>query len=189
MPTPTEPKQTRKEHLLQIAFELFNRQGYHATGIDQILAESGVAKATLYKYFKSKEELILQVLQQRHDQVKAMNLKFLEDSDGDVLSLFDALDHWFQQADFRGCNFIQASVEFIDSHHPIHQSAANHKRWLKALICQHLKVPAKEKNALAEQILMLLDGAIVSAQVRNEKKAAQLAKQLAKQLLNKQVGY
>ena len=62
---------SKREQLLNTALQLFYREGYHSTGIDRILAESGVAKMTLYKHFKSKDELILAVLQRQHEQIDA----------------------------------------------------------------------------------------------------------------------
>ncbi|PIQ28019.1 TetR family transcriptional regulator [bacterium (Candidatus Blackallbacteria) CG17_big_fil_post_rev_8_21_14_2_50_48_46] len=173
--------QPRKERLLETAFRLFNRQGYHATGIDQILAESGVAKATLYKYFPSKDALILAVLEQRHAELEKRLTLSLSQSQGKekVLAIFDVLDLWFHSESFQGCNFIQASGEYADPQHPIHQAAAAHKRWFKDLLAESL-----ENASLSAPLMLLVDGAIVAAQVRGELNAAKLARQTAQRLLN-----
>ena len=73
--------QPRREHLLNTAYNLFNANGYHATGIDTIMSVSGVSKTTLYKYFRTKEELILEVLKRRHQQFEQMiadNIKHIQ---------------------------------------------------------------------------------------------------------------
>jgi AcrR family transcriptional regulator len=183
-------QQPRKDQLLQTAFELFNRQGYHATGIDQILAESGVAKATLYKYFPSKEDLILAVLERRHQQLSALMQSNLEDKIGfeRVYAVFESFDAWFHSEDFQGCNYIHASAEYADAGHPIHLYAAEHKRWLKTLLqasltAQPPDLPEAVAETLAEQLLMLLDGATVAAQLRGRLTAARLARQAAEALL------
>lgn len=178
-------QQPRKQKLLETAFLLFNQQGYHATGIDQILAVSGVAKATLYKYFESKEALILEVLKRRHLEIAGMVTKALQTSNGDVLSLFDAYHQWFQQPDFYGCNFIQASIEYSEPDHPLHRCAADHKNWLKQqMIEQLIDLSPQQAETWASQCSILLDGAIVAAQVRGEHNAAREARQIAKQLLD-----
>jgi AcrR family transcriptional regulator len=66
VPMTSSKASSKREQLLNTALELFYREGYHATGIDRILAESGVAKMTLYKHFKSKDELIMAALEERH---------------------------------------------------------------------------------------------------------------------------
>lgn len=180
-------QQPRKQLLLETAYGLFNRQGYHATGIDQILAESGVAKATLYKYFPSKEDLILAVLERRHQQLEAHLAASLAAWEGPdkVLALFEAHHAWFHSADFQGCNYIHASAEYADPDHPIHRYAAWHKRWLKDLLQAELAKarPQPEAERLAGQLLLLLDGATVAAQVRGELNAARQARAVAAVLL------
>lgn len=175
--------QPRKDQLLATAFRLFNQQGYHATGIDQILAESGVAKATLYKYFPSKEDLILAVLERRHAELAAhlQNAIAKQSGQAKVLAVYDALDAWFNTDSFQGCNFIHASAEYADPEHPIHRYAAEHKRWLRDV----LKMSLAEMNqaSWADALLMLADGAIVAAQVRGDLNAAKLARQAAERLL------
>lgn len=90
-------QQPRKQHLLDVAHQLFNKHGYHATGIDWILAELGVSKATLYKYFRSKEALILAVLQQRHEHfvesIKVQISSAKKKEEHPVLAIFNALEH------------------------------------------------------------------------------------------------
>ncbi|WP_461519559.1 TetR/AcrR family transcriptional regulator, partial [Porticoccus sp.] len=108
--------QPRRQHLIDTAHRLFNEHGYHATGIDWILAESGVSKATLYKHFRSKEELILAVLQQRHAYFMTLLeeavAKARKNGQQPVLVIFDVLDAWFESEGFFGCNFIKASAEY-----------------------------------------------------------------------------
>jgi len=103
--------QPRKQHLIDTALILFNKFGYHATGIDLILAESGVSKATLYKHFRSKEELILAALQLRHEQVVSKLQNKIESNKQDstntnplenVLVIFDNLSEWFNTETFFG---------------------------------------------------------------------------------------
>lgn len=176
--------QPRKQHLVNTAMSLFNESGYHATGIDLILAQAKVSKATLYKHFRSKDELILAALAQRHDQVLAMftdKMMSVEATSAErVLSVFDALHEWFQSDDFYGCNFINASAEYADAEHPIHQLATQHKQVIVDLIQENLSVENKHK---ADQIGILVEGAIVMAHTRGMKKAAQMAKKMGESLI------
>lgn len=176
--------QPRKQHLIETALTLFNEKGYHATGIDLILAESKVSKATLYKHFRSKDELILAALALQHEHVLEMvKNKIRNAKQGDplrVLAMFDGLHAWFNSKSFYGCNFINASAEYADSNDPIHVYAAEHKQSIVDLVQTELQPEDKHK---AEQIDLLVGGAIVMAHTRGIKDAALIAKEMARLLL------
>lgn len=180
--------QTARDILVETALRLFHRDGFHATGIDRILAESKVAKATLYKHFGSKEALMLAVMRLRDDRFR----QYLESEtesraatprDG-LLVLFDVLEDWFRSGDFRGCLFINASAEFGDAADPLHKLAAEHKakvmNWLHRLCA---KAGAPDAYGLARALCLLKEGAIVTAQVSGEAAAAQTARAVAESLL------
>ncbi|AZG72381.1 TetR/AcrR family transcriptional regulator [Shewanella livingstonensis] len=176
--------QPRKQHLIDTALGLFNQQGYHATGIDLILAQSGVSKATLYKHFRSKDELILAALQQRHQQVlTSINVKVdaaVQAGESGVLAIFDALNDWFNGERFFGCNFINASAEYADAHNPIHVFSAQHKQAIAELIRAQLPPQDADK---ADQIGLLIEGSIVMAHTRGIKTSALMAKNMAMLIL------
>ncbi len=107
---------SRRDHLVDTALEMFCRDGFHATGIDKILAQAGVAKMTLYNHFRSKDELILAVLRRRDERfrrafVRAVERRASAPRDR-LLAIFDALGEWFCRNDFTGCTFINASAEY-----------------------------------------------------------------------------
>ncbi|MCM2679586.1 TetR/AcrR family transcriptional regulator [Echinimonas agarilytica] len=181
--------QGKKQVLIETAFALFNEFGFHATGIDTIMRESGVSKTTLYKYFRTKDELILAVLKYRHAQLEqslqgaiddAISQQPNADSSVHALSVFDGLAEWFNSPQFYGCNFINASAEFSQHNHPIHQYADFHKRWIMSFVA---KVLGKGHESLAQQLSLLMDGAIVAAHVRGDKSAAETAKAIAQKLI------
>ena len=185
--------QPRKQHLIDTALILFNQFGYHATGIDLILAESGVSKATLYKHFRSKEELILGALQLRHEQIVSKlqdkieaNKQNQEKTDPveNVLVIFDNLNEWFNSETFFGCNFINVSAEYAAPNHPINIFAAKHKQVIVNMIAEQLTT--KENNQTtqqkADQIGLLVEGAIVMAHTRGMKQSALIAKEMARGL-------
>src|SRR5690606_34465689 len=107
---------SKRQQLISTAQDLFAREGYHATGIDRILAESGVAKMTRYKHFRSKDELILAVLQgsERDTLGRLAQLRAARPPREALLVTFDGLHAWIHQQDFCGCSFIHAAAEFHD---------------------------------------------------------------------------
>ena len=180
--------QPRRQHLIDTAYRLFNEHGYHATGIDWILAESSVSKATLYKYFRSKEELILAVLQQRHQQVIELIISYMEKAkatgETPTLAIFDALNVWFKSEVFFGCNFINASAEYAAQGDPIREFSKAHKASIRQLILDSLIIANKKtRQQTADEIALLVEGAIVFAHTSGEKNAALVAKRVASVLL------
>jgi AcrR family transcriptional regulator len=177
-----------RDILLEAALKLFHKDGFHATGIDRILADSKVAKATLYKYFGSKDALMLAALRLRDARFREhleteVSARAANSRDA-LLKVFEVLEDWFATPDFRGCLFINASAEFGDSADPLHKAAAEHKAkvldWLHRLCA---KAGAPDAFGLARQLCLLKEGAIVTAQVSNDPRAAQTARALAEQLL------
>lgn len=182
-------QQPRRQHLIDTALHLFNEYGYHATGIDRILQEAGVSKATLYKHFRSKEDLILAVLQQRHEDLVMANQRRCAEArdrgESTLFVIFDALHDWFQSQTFFGCNFIKASSEYAQTDDPIHQYAAKHKEELRLGLKELLLMFDKKRaEELADQLMILIEGSIVSAQVRGDKNAARKAKKAAQIILS-----
>lgn len=179
---------SRKEHLLQTALKLFNEYGFHATGIDRVQAESGVSKTTMYKYFKTKDDLIKAVLEMRHEQfgkwftsrvITISRERYPEQDYGKLMAMFDAIDEWIHTDTFYGCNFINASAEFSDLRHPIHRYAAKHKlEWSDYIRSCIPSLSQPESDELAKEILLLLDGAIVSAHTSGLKDSAERAKRM-----------
>ena len=162
----------RRELLVDTALMLFNRDGYHATGIDRILAVAGVAKMTLYKHFKSKDDLIVAALRRREALFVERLVSRIEalatTPKGQLLSLFDALDEWFGEPDFAGCMFIKAAGEFASPEDPIHVAASEHKHLLlKYLRELAAAAGARKPRELAGGLMLLIEGAIVMAHVVN----------------------
>jgi len=183
----------KRDHLVATALDLFSRNGYRATGIDTILAESGVAKMTLYNHFKSKDELIIAALKKRDDEFgewlgKAIK-RLTPQQQGDprihkILALFDALHEWINSDAFSGCNFINASIEFKREDDPVHIAAGAFKK-LKLGILQELLSELELENPadVAKQIHMVIEGAIVMAVSIGEKNSAIIGKKTALQII------
>ncbi len=185
--------QSRRGHLIDTALALFNREGYHATGIDRILGEAGVAKMTLYKHFKSKNDLIVAALARRDEiwmhQFQQTVERRASAPAARLLAIFDALEEWFGSPDFHGCMFIKAAAEYADPQDPIHAAAAQHHRnilaYLRALCdATGVKRPAR----LAREIMLLIEGAIAVTLVNGPSGAAKEAARVAKVLISQAMG-
>ncbi len=182
----------KRDQLVETALELFSQHGYHATGIDKILEAAGVAKMTMYKHFRSKEELILAALRLRDERWRNQFMRSVEqqakDPRGRLMAIFDLLGQWFASADFCGCLFINASAEFGDLADPIHAASAEHKRLVMKYVRDLAEqAGAPEPGVLAEQITLLMEGAIVHTQIcghDNKACAALAAKRAAKVLID-----
>ena len=180
----------KRSLLIQTATELFSAGGYTAVGVDKIIAQAGVAKMTLYKHFPSKTDLIVAVLKQRDQHFRESLMAFVEQStanEAKLQAVFLWHEQWFQQADFNGCLFINAAAEFHDHQDVIHQCAAEHKQYIVAYLITLLTATYSPEHAptLAAQLALLLDGAIVTAQVMNNPHAARQAWDIARLLLSR----
>ncbi len=182
------PAETKRDQVIDTALRLFNARGFNATGIDSIIAEAGVAKMTLYKHFKSKDELIEAALRRRDERFRDELMAFVEqhaDTPRDrLLVLFDAYKEWFSRDTFRGCMFLNAAAEFSQITDSIRAIAREHKR-LITIYVRGLAAAAGAGNPeqLADQLVLLLDGAISNAQVCLDPKWADRAKEAAAVLL------
>jgi AcrR family transcriptional regulator len=179
----------RRQHLVDTALHLFYHRGFHATGIDTILAEAGVAKMTLYKHFKSKEELILAVLRRRDELFRNWFMREVErrarSAPERLLALFDVYDAWLHdEGTTHGCMFINATAEFAAHDDPIHTAAAQTKHLVLGYV-RSLAVAAgaTQPDTLANQLTLLLEGATVTAQVMGNRNAAREARQAAEVLI------
>ncbi len=184
---------TKRDELVQKALLVFYRNGFQATGMDMLVTETSVSKTSMYKHFRTKEDLILAVLRLRDEKFRNWLFRRMEELGGtpgeQLIAMFDALGEWFAQADFRGCMFIKASAEYQEADHPIHAQSAEHKRLLFAHI-RHLtnEAGAAVPGALARQLLLLKEGAIVTAHLGHSEDPARDAKVAAQALVAASIG-
>lgn len=179
---------SKRDQLVETAWQLFYHEGYHATGIDRILAKAGVAKMTLYKHFRSKEELILAVLEKRSAQFQESLARFLQAKkrtpERELLAVFDWLIAWVEDKDFRGCLFQKALAEYQEMTDPIHQAAVAHKaafhREIGRLVAQ---AELTKPRGLADQLAVVAEGAIVNSQATGSSIPAGHAREAAQALI------
>ncbi len=184
---------TKRDHLIDTALELFNRHGFHATGIDRILAESGVAKMTLYNHFRSKDELILAVLRRRDETFRNNFMRAVERGAetprARLLVMFDVLEAWFRDNSFNGCLFINASAEFCRDTETIQGGCVEHKKLMLDYVRELAAAAgAGDPDELARGLNLLMEGAVVTAQVLGTPAPAQDARKAAEVLVRDALG-
>ena len=188
-PTMNQPTATARDRLIDTAITLFNRHGFHATGVDRIVAVAKVAKKTLYAHFPSKEDLILAALSRKRaafaDKFLPAVLAASNDPRERLLSLFELAKSWFSDPDFYGCIFINAAAEYSEPGHPINTCAREFKTLLRNFARDQAAAGgAADPETLADQIALLFEGATAVAQVSARPDAATTAKGIAVQLID-----
>lgn len=180
---------TKRDELVKKALQAFYRNGFHATGMDMLVAQTGISKTSMYKHFRTKEDLILAVLRLRDEHFRNWLYRRMEELANtprqQLIAMFDALEEWFDEPGYKGCMFIKASSEYQDPSHPIHTQSAEHKRMLERHITELAeKAGLTDPSALARQLLLLKEGAIVTAHLGHTDKPAQDAKAAAVRLVD-----
>lgn len=160
-----------RERMLLTAHELFYRDGIRATGIDRVIAQSGVTKVTFYRHFPSKNDLILAFLEYRHQRWMAWFTDALQRHGGAVTALVPALKEWFGADNFRGCAFINSVGELGPSLPGVVEIAQRHKNDMVTAIASLLP-PTAQHEQDAQAIALAVDGAIVRTQMDQRPDAA-----------------
>ncbi|MEA2330341.1 MAG: hypothetical protein QOH58_479 [Thermoleophilaceae bacterium] len=177
-----------RERILQTAYDLFSHHGIRAVGVDRIVAESGVAKMSLYRHFPSKDDLVLTFLQQREERWTNEWLRAEAESRGDtaaerMLAIFDVFGEWFVIDDFEGCSFINVLLEFDEREHRVRLATVEHLRNIRSFLHQlAAEAGAEDPEALAHKWHILMKGSIVAAG-EGDRLAAQRAREIGELLL------
>ncbi|MDM0107916.1 TetR/AcrR family transcriptional regulator [Variovorax sp. J22R24] len=173
--TPDLKARPAGERILLAAHDLFYREGIRATGIDRVIAESGVTKVTFYRHFPSKNDLILAFLAYRHERWMAWFADALQRHGGSsgkgIAALVPALREWFGQAGYRGCAFLNSVGELGGSLPEVVAIARSHKRGMEQAIAGLLP-PSRQRARDAQAIALAVDGAIVHSQFEETPDAA-----------------
>jgi AcrR family transcriptional regulator len=184
--TMTPDRLTARDRLLTAADELFYEHGVHSVGIDKVIERAGVAKASLYNTFGSKDELVRAYLQARHERREARIEREIAKHDAPhdrVLAVFDAMVAITEQPGFRGCAFLNASAEAAPGS-SVEQVSATARGWVRSTFERLVaEAGAEDPKALAQQLVLLYDGASVTAQLDHRRDAALTARSAAAVLL------
>lgn len=188
---------SRRDDLIDAAMRVFYKRGFSSSSLDDIQKEGGISRMTLYNHFKSKDDLILAAMRRRDEIFRNNLMKFVEAKAKSprerLLAVFDFHENWFTGNEFCGCMFINASAEFSAADSAPRRLAAEHKqeivRYLTGL-CEAAGV--HDPSNVAEQLNILLEGAIVTARVVGQVAeggsdpgaAARLARDMARSVLD-----
>jgi AcrR family transcriptional regulator len=155
-----------RSRLLSTATRIFYTEGIHSVGVDRIVAEAQVTRATLYRHFTGKEDLVLAYLDQadRDLRAQAEAAQAREQSAADkIRAICQTIAAGIQSSGFRGCAFLNAAVEYPDPDHPVHRAVLAHRQWFKetvtGLLAQTGDTPA---GPAGRHLVMLRDGAMAS---------------------------
>ncbi|MET0282690.1 MAG: TetR/AcrR family transcriptional regulator [Steroidobacteraceae bacterium] len=185
--TAVPEKTSARERLLAAAQELFYEEGIHTVGIERVIERAGVAKASLYNTFGSKDELIRAYLQARQDSRRArleQRLGALATPREKVLAIFQDIGEMAGKPDYRGCAFVRASAE-LSRVSGVKNICDQSRLWLRALLTDLARAAeARDPEALARQLVLLYDGTAVSAQMDGPCDAGHAARAAATQLLD-----
>ncbi|PPQ13952.1 TetR family transcriptional regulator [Bradyrhizobium sp. AC87j1] len=177
---PPPAPQTMKERILQTADKLFYLQGIRAIGVDTIAAEIGISKRTLYNHFPSKDALITAYLERRFVHASPSDKPPAEQ----ILGTFDSLERRFAAKDFRGCPFVNAVAELGPTDRAVKKIAVAFKESRRLWFRDRLnELGVTDADALATQLVLLVDGSIAQDLVRGDPAMARAAKEAAKVLL------
>jgi len=177
----------KRDELVREALKIFYREGFHATGMDRLAAETGISKTTMFRHFRTKEELILAVLRLRDEDFRNWLFRRMEEAGpprAQLLAMFDALGEWFASPEFRSCMFIKAASEYPEPQNPIHAQSAEHKRLLYRQLVKIVSAAgATDAEQMTRMLLLLKEGAIVTAHLGHEADPAGDARCAAETLL------
>ncbi|WP_187365844.1 TetR/AcrR family transcriptional regulator [Trebonia kvetii] len=175
-----------RERLLDAANELFYAEGVHTVGIDRVIERAGVAKASLYNTFGSKDELVRAYLEGRHARMAGRITAYLEryaDPRDKLLGIYEAQGELFAEPGYRGCAFVSASAESPGE--AVSRASDDYRGWVRTLFADLAsQAGAAEPERLARQLHMLYDGASLSTRMDRDPAAAANARAAAAILLD-----
>ncbi|MFE8915353.1 TetR/AcrR family transcriptional regulator [Streptomyces globisporus] len=164
--TQTASTSEARARLLATAVRIFYTEGIHSVGVDRIIEESQVTRATLYRHFSGKEALVLAYLEQADQGIRAQLTAAQKDArtPGDkVRAVGRAIAEGIRSEGFRGCAFLNAVAEYPDPVHPIHQAVLVHRDWFLKTVTELLAhVGETPAEAAARHFVMLRDGAMAA---------------------------
>lgn len=182
-----------RQQILETASELFYQKGIQHVGINEVIAASGVAKRTLYRWFPSKDLLIEAVMTYR----AAHWIRWFETAVSErgntpkerLLATFDVLRDWYASPNFRGCPFINAVLEIADASHKAHHVSINLRESIRQIVVR-LAAEAGVKNPdfFSQQYLLLIGGASLMATIEQSPEGATFAQTALSVLIDANVG-
>ena len=178
----------KRDEIVDHAFKVLYKEGFHATGVDRLLERTGISKRTLYKYFRSREDLILATISHYEmltfTALGAELSKRCSDPTCKVLALFDLREEALARGDYSGCFATNARLEYDGKHREIEAASSSFLGKLEELLVELCR-EAKFENPelLARQIAVILEGTIVLGQCRRDASVVVAAREIVRVLL------
>jgi AcrR family transcriptional regulator len=177
-----------RERILDAAYELFSRRGIQAVGVNEVTERAGVAIATLYRHFPSKDNLVLAFLDLREqrwtkDMIEAGAVRRGSNPEERLLAIFDVLDEWFHRDDFEAGSFIKVLLE-LGPNHPAGGASVQHLEQIRAIVRRLAEEAGlRDTDSFAHSWHILIQGSIVVA-AEGDVEAARRGKSMARQLID-----
>ena len=185
---PAETRVSARERILDAAYELFSRRGIQAVGVNEVIERAGVATATLYRHFPSKDELVLAFLALREqrwtkDFVEAGAMRRGSNPEERLLAIFDVLDEWFHRDDFEAGSFMKVLLE-LGPEHPAGGASVWHLEQIRSIVRRLAEEAGlHDTDSFARSWHILMEGSIVVA-TEGDTRAAQRGKSMARLLID-----
>jgi AcrR family transcriptional regulator len=179
-----------RNRILDTATNLFYAEGVHAVGIDRIIAEAGVAKATFYKHFPAKDELVRAYIQNQSRQGRAMVDNISERSARDsILAIFDLVADAAAQPGYRGCPFLNAAAEYPEPSHPVRQAIDEQRQWQRDLLRGLLGAyGSPDPETTADVLTVAGDGLLVASHLDRPANLRRLIRETVLRILEPSAG-
>lgn len=180
-------RKTGRERVLETAYDLFSSRGIRAVGVDEIVERAGVAKATLYNHFPTKDALVLAFLERREqrwtmDWVEAEARRRGSSPEEQLLAIFEVFDEWFRRDDFEGCSFINVLLE-MGASHPAGSASARYLNNIRTVVARLAsEAGLRDPELFARSWHILMKGSIVQA-AEGDVDAANTAQGMARLLI------
>jgi AcrR family transcriptional regulator len=177
------------ERILTTADELFYREGVRAVGIQRVIEEAGIAKASLYAHYASKDDLVAACMERRaqstRDAIDAVLAAAPPDPRGKLLALFDFQHQAATDPNFHGCPVQKTTTEITEPEHPARAVATRHRQWILELFGRLVKeAKLKSPDYVAGTLIVLFDGAIASTVADGDPAATRYARWAAQQIID-----
>jgi AcrR family transcriptional regulator len=185
---PAETGVSARERILDASYELFSQRGIRAVGINEVIERAGVATATLYRHFASKDELVLAFLALREqrwtkDIVEAGAMRRGSNPEEQLLAIFDVLDEWFHRDDFEAGSFMKVLLE-LGPKHPAGGASVWHLEQIRSIVRRLAEEAGlHDTDSFARSWHILMEGSILVA-TEGDTRAAQRGKSMARLLID-----
>lgn len=182
------PARPVRERILESSYELFSRRGIRAVGVDELIERAGVAKASLYRHFPSKDDLVIAFLERREQRwtngwVEKEARRRASSPEKQLLAIFDAFDEWFRDEDFEACSFINVLLE-LGPRHPAGSASVRHLENIRSIVRTLAEEAGlRDPGAFAHSWHILMKGSIIAA-AEGDVAAAQRAQSMARRLID-----